>query len=72
MAHMGAGFRGIDDEGFSDADWRRLEAMAIAQARSRIDMRNAQFGHPLAGELLEAARAGRLSTGFGVFSAPSR
>jgi hypothetical protein len=72
IAHMGAGFRGIDDEGFSDADWRRLEAMAIAQARSRIDMRNAQFGHPLAGELLEAARAGRLSTGFGVFSAPSR
>jgi len=72
IAHMGAGFRGIDDEGFSDADWRRLEAMAIAQAQSRIDMRNAQFGHPLAGDLLDAARAGRLPGQFVAFPAPAR
>jgi len=60
LAHMGAGFRDIDDEGFSESEWRALEAMTIAQARARIDMRNAQFGHPLAGGLLESARRGEL------------
>jgi hypothetical protein len=72
IAHMGAGLRGIDGEGFSDADWRRLETMTVAQAQSRIDMRNAQFGRPLAGDLLEAARAGRLPARFGAFPAPLR
>jgi hypothetical protein len=61
ILHMGAGLRGIDDAGLSDADWRALEAMTIAQARSRVEMRNAQFGRPLAGDLLEAAKNGRLS-----------
>ncbi len=60
IAHMGAGLDGIDDQSLSDADWRVLEAMATAQARCRIDMRNAQFGYPLGGDLLEAARTGRL------------
>ena len=60
LAHMGAGFRGIDDQGFSAAEWRELGDKAIVQARCRIDMRNAQFGYPLAGVLLVAARDGRL------------
>jgi hypothetical protein len=60
VAHMGAGFDGLDEEGLSHEEWRRLEQMALAQARCRIDMRNAQFGYPLEGARLEAARGGRL------------
>jgi hypothetical protein len=63
--HMAAGLRGIESEDLCEAEWRALEEMAVAQARCRIDMRNAQFGNPLAGERLEAARDGRLPAALG-------
>ena len=63
--HMRAGLVGLDGEGHGEAEWRALERMATAQARSRIAMRNAQFGYPLAGEVLAAALAGRLTPLFG-------
>jgi hypothetical protein len=58
--HMRAGLVGLDAAALSRVDWLTLERMATAQARSRISMRNAQFGYPLAGAALEAALAGRL------------
>lgn len=59
--HMRAGLLGLDSEPYSPSDWRDLEQMALAQARSRISMRNAQFGFPLAGEALAGALSGHLS-----------
>jgi hypothetical protein len=58
--HMRAGLLGLDAEGLGATEWRTLEGMAAAQARARISMRNAQFGYPLAGEVLASALAGRL------------
>ena len=59
FGHMLKGIAGLDEEGLSDADWRTLEAMSVEQLKSRILMRNAQFGYPLAGKDLEEALAGR-------------
>jgi hypothetical protein len=59
FGHMLKGIAGLDDEGLSEADWRTLEAMALAQLKGRIHMRNAQFGYPLAGKALDDALAGR-------------
>jgi hypothetical protein len=59
FGHMLKGIAGLDDEGLSAVDWRALETMAVEQLKSRILMRNAQFGHPLAGKALEDALAGR-------------
>ena len=59
FGHMLKGIAGLDEEGLSAADWRTLEKMAVEQLKSRILMRNAQFGHPLAGKALEDALAGR-------------
>jgi hypothetical protein len=58
--HMRAGLLGLDAEGLGATEWRTLEGMATAQARARISMRNAQFGYPLAGEVLASALAGHL------------
>ena len=59
--HMRAGLLGLDAEGLGEMEWRTLEGMAVAQARARISMRNAQFGYPLAGEVLASALAGCLA-----------
>ena len=59
FGHMLKGIVGLDGEGLSAQDWRRLEAMSIEQMKSRILMRNAQFGRPLSGKRLDDALGGR-------------
>jgi hypothetical protein len=59
FGHMLKGIVGLDEEGLSAAEWRTLGAMSVEQLKARIRMRNAQFGHPLAGKQLEDALAGR-------------
>ena len=59
FGHMLKGIAGLDAEGLQPADWRTLEAMSVEQLKARILMRNAQFGHPLAGKRLEDALSGR-------------
>ncbi len=61
FGHMLKGIVGLDAEGLSEAQWRRLEEMSLEQLRARIRMRNAQFGYPLQGGRLEQALAGRLA-----------
>jgi hypothetical protein len=56
--HMGEGWAQLRDDALAAEEWQLLEQMTIAQARARIDMRNAQFGGVLAGRELEMARAG--------------
>jgi hypothetical protein len=60
FGHMLKGIVGLDAEGLAAGDWRLLERMSLEQLRGRIRMRNAQFGYPLEGELLERALAGAL------------
>lgn len=65
--HMLSGIAGIDDEGLRDADWDLLASLTAEQGRSRIRMRNAQFGGPLGAEALRAAEAGSLPPLGGAF-----
>jgi hypothetical protein len=48
FGHMLKGIVGLDTERFSDAQWKLLQDLAVEQMRSRLDMRNAQFGYPVA------------------------
>lgn len=59
FGHMLKGIIGLDAEGISAGEWATLERMVLEQLRSRIRMRNAQFGYPLSGESLERALGGR-------------
>ncbi len=59
FGHMLKGIVGLDAEGLSSAEWATLERMALEQLRGRIRMRNAQFGKPLSGPVLERALGGR-------------
>lgn len=58
--HMIAGIAGLEDETLSDADWALLASLTVEQGRLRIDMRNAQFGRPLAADELRNAKGGAL------------
>ena len=56
--HMLKGIVGLDDEGFSDADWRTLADISVEQLRHRIQMRNAQFSHPVGEARIKELLAG--------------
>lgn len=58
FGHMLKGVVGLDGEKLSAAQWQTLERMSIEQLRARILMRNAQFGQPLSGALLQRALQG--------------
>jgi len=58
--HMLAGIAHIGEEQYSEAQWRLLEALVVEQLRQRILMRNAQFGHPLSGERIQAIFRGEI------------
>ena len=45
--HMMAGVIGVDEEGLSDKEWAELEELTVEQLKLRLDMRNAQFSHPV-------------------------
>jgi len=57
--HMLQGIAGLAEVPLAKDQWRRLEALTVAQGRCRILMRNAQFGFPLStgrlNELLNGA-----------------
>ena len=59
FGHMLKGIVGLDAERLTPGEWITLERMSIEQLKGRIAMRNAQFGGPLAGARLDAARSGR-------------
>lgn len=56
--HMRAGFADLADGDLTPREWRLLGEIGAAQLRARIDMRNAQFGEPLAPERIAALCAG--------------
>jgi len=58
FGHMLKGVVGLDDEGLSDAEWRSLSEISVAQLKLRIRMRNAQFGNPLSEARVQAIFAG--------------
>ena len=45
--HMLEGIAGLDEEGWSDNEFRLMGKLVIAQLRLRIHMRNAEFSYPL-------------------------
>ena len=47
FGHMLKGIVGLDAEALSEAEWRLLGELSVAQLKLRIAMRNAQFGSPL-------------------------
>lgn len=59
FGHMLKGIAGLDEEGLSAEDWRLLTELGIEQMHARLDMRNAQFGHPVAADRMAALHEGR-------------
>lgn len=60
FGHMMYGVVGVDDEGFSRAEWDQLTELTLEQLRLRIYMRNAQFTHPLPDSRIKEIIAGRI------------
>ena len=60
IAHMREGIAGLAADGVDAAALERLTELSTAQMRTRIHMRNAQFGHLLAPKRLAALCAGAL------------
>jgi hypothetical protein len=58
LDHMLAGIAGIDEMGLTDAEWRLLGEISVAQLQQRIRMRNAQFNHPVTDRRLAELCAG--------------
>jgi hypothetical protein len=58
--HMLTGIVGLEDQGLEQAAWDLLLALSVEQMRSRVRMRNAQFGRPLPEERLAEIDAGRI------------
>ena len=59
FGHMLKGVAGLDREGLSAEDWALMEKLTIEQLELRIDMRNAQFGHPLSAARVAEIKAGK-------------
>ena len=59
FAHMLKGIVGLDEQGFSESEWRTLADLSVEQLRRRIVMRNAQFSHPVDGARITELLAGR-------------
>jgi len=58
FGHMLKGIVGLDSERFSDEQWLLLQRLALEQMRLRLDMRNAQFGYPVAAAEIERLKGG--------------
>jgi hypothetical protein len=58
--HMMAGVIGVDEEGMSDAEWRELTELTVEQLKLRLDMRNAQFSHPVSDARIKELHAGKI------------
>ncbi len=54
FGHMLEGIAGLDDEGWSDDEFRLMGELVIAQLRLRIHMRNAEFSFPLTEKRIQA------------------
>lgn len=61
FGHMLAGIIGMDQEGWSDADFELMERLVGDQLRARIRMRNAEFSRPLSEERVRAIFAGDIT-----------
>ena len=60
FGHMMHGVVGIDDAGLSDADWQELLQLTMEQLTLRLDMRNAQFSHPVPRQRIDEMLAGNI------------
>lgn len=58
FGHMLKGVVGLDREGLTPDDWKLFEALTIEQLKSRILMRNDQFGKPLSDRRIRELHAG--------------
>jgi hypothetical protein len=58
FGHMLKGIVGLDREGLTQPQWARFEAITVEQLKSRILMRNDQFGKPLSDKRIRAIFAG--------------
>lgn len=56
--HMLFGIAGLVEEGLDEEGWSALRAMTVAQMQHRIDMRNAQFSHPIPPERVAELKRG--------------
>jgi hypothetical protein len=54
FGHMLNGILGLDGEGWSDEDFKKMGELVVAQLRQRILMRNAEFSFPLSDERVQA------------------
>jgi hypothetical protein len=59
FGHMLVGIAGLDEQPMTKAEWDLLEKLSIDQMRSRVHMRNAQFGNPVPEFRLKELLAGR-------------
>ena len=60
FGHMLEGIAGLDDEGWSDDEFRLMGELVIAQLRLRIHMRNAEFSYPLTEKRIQAIFDGEI------------
>ncbi|MBI3709189.1 MAG: hypothetical protein HY246_16165 [Proteobacteria bacterium] len=58
FGHMLKGIVGLDGEGLTEAEWKLLADISIAQLKARIIMRNAQFSRPLSEARVQEIFAG--------------
>jgi hypothetical protein len=61
FGHMLRGIVGLDREGLSREDWAAFERISIEQMKSRILMRNDQFGKPLSDKRVKEIYAGEVT-----------
>lgn len=54
FGHMLEGIAGIDEEGWSDEEFRLMGELVVAQLQLRIHMRNAEFSFPLTEQRVQA------------------
>ena len=60
FGHMLEGIAGLDEEGWSDNEFRLMGKLVIAQLRLRIHMRNAEFSYPLTEKRIQAIFDGEI------------
>ena len=60
IGHMLAGIADIGNENLSDAEWRLMGELVVAQMQQRIRMRNQQFGEPLSEARIAAIYRGEI------------
>lgn len=61
FGHMLEGIAGLDQEGWSAADFKLMEDLVVDQLRHRVHMRNAEFSHPLTQDRVDAIFAGDIT-----------